>query len=155
LRLADARVRHGSVSPEAGSGRVQNGYVSSGTGGHARPLLAQWKKSVSGENVPGRAREWTRVPHLSFPRNEGVPGSSPGVGFLAHLQGVLSDQAVSGTRSGSPLGPFRVRNGYVRDPFSIGEVVPLPATDWPRLQGIHSRVAITWACPPVPASARA
>jgi len=28
-----------------------------------------------------RAREWTRVPHSSFPRNEGVPGSSPGVGF--------------------------------------------------------------------------
>ena len=31
--------------------------------------------------MPARAREWTPVPHLSFPRNEGVPGSSPGVGF--------------------------------------------------------------------------
>jgi hypothetical protein len=31
--------------------------------------------------VPARTREWTRVPHLSFPRNEGAPGSSPGVGL--------------------------------------------------------------------------
>jgi hypothetical protein len=28
-----------------------------------------------------RARAWTRVPHSSFSRNEGVPGSSPGVGL--------------------------------------------------------------------------
>jgi hypothetical protein len=32
--------------------------------------------------VPPRALAWTRVPHSSLPRNEGVPGSSPGVGFL-------------------------------------------------------------------------
>jgi hypothetical protein len=48
--------------------------------GHARPLLDLKNRSVSSENVPARAREWTRVPYSSFPRNEGVPGSSPGVG---------------------------------------------------------------------------
>jgi hypothetical protein len=90
-----------------------------------------------------------------LPRNEGVPGSSPGVGFLAYLQGVLSDQAAADTRSSTPLGAFRVRNGYVKDTFSVREVVPLPATDCHRLQGIHRRVAITCACPLVPASARA
>jgi hypothetical protein len=31
--------------------------------------------------VPARALEWTLVPHSSFPRNEGVPGSSPSVDF--------------------------------------------------------------------------
>jgi hypothetical protein len=49
--------------------------------GHARPLLDLKNRSVSSENVPACAREWTPVAHLSFPRNEGVPGSSPGVGF--------------------------------------------------------------------------
>ena|SRR5215218_195456 len=60
---------------------VQNGYVSSSTGGHARPVQEPKNRLISSENVPARAREWTRVPHLSFPRNEGVPGSSPGVGL--------------------------------------------------------------------------
>ena len=60
--------------------RVQNGYVSSGTSGHARPLRELKNCSVSRENVPARAREWTRVPYSSFPRNEGVRGSSPRVG---------------------------------------------------------------------------
>jgi hypothetical protein len=36
---------------------------------------------LSCENVPARTREWTRVPYSSFPRIEGVPGSSRGVGF--------------------------------------------------------------------------
>jgi hypothetical protein len=63
------------------SDRVQSGYMSSGTGGYARPLLELANRPVSSENAPARAREWTRVPYLSFPRNEGVPGSSPGIGF--------------------------------------------------------------------------
>jgi hypothetical protein len=62
--------------------RVQNGYVSSGTSGLARPTLELKNCPVSSENVPVGGREWTPVPHSSFPRNEGVPGSSPGVGFL-------------------------------------------------------------------------
>jgi hypothetical protein len=61
--------------------RVRNGYVSPGTGGHARPPQELENGPVSSENVPASARAWTRVPYLSFPRNEGVPGSSPGVGF--------------------------------------------------------------------------
>src|SRR5919106_4437299 len=66
--------------------RVQNGYISPGTGGYARPLVALKNRSVSGGNVPARAREWMPVPHLSFPRNEGVPGSSPGVGLKVPAQ---------------------------------------------------------------------
>ena len=61
--------------------RVQNGYIRSGTRRHARPLRELKNRPVSRENVPARAREWTRVPHLSFPRNEGVRGSSPRVGL--------------------------------------------------------------------------
>jgi hypothetical protein len=64
-----------------GSVRVQNGYIRTGTGGHARPLPELMNRSVSGENVPARVREWTRVAHLSFSRNEGIPRLSPGVGF--------------------------------------------------------------------------
>ena len=60
--------------------RVQNGYVSSGTGGYARPTADALKGANSSKNVPASALAWTRVPYLSFPRNEGVPGSSPGVG---------------------------------------------------------------------------
>src|SRR6266508_3941528 len=37
-------------------------------------------RACAGTCVPAG---WTRVPYLSFPRNERVPGSSPGVGFLA------------------------------------------------------------------------
>ena len=48
------------------------------------------------------ARAWTRVPHSSFPRNEGVPGSSPGVGLpvFAGLSssGLGSSDPVSGTK---------------------------------------------------------
>jgi hypothetical protein len=65
----------------AGSSRVHNGYVSSGMGGHARPLNMSEIRLICSENVPARAREWARVPHPSFPRNEGVRGSSPRVGF--------------------------------------------------------------------------
>ena len=61
--------------------RVRNGYVSSGTGGHARPLEVSVKALICSENVPASALVWTRVPHSSFSRNEGVPGSSLGVGF--------------------------------------------------------------------------
>ena len=63
------------------TGRVQNRYVSAGMSGHARPVPELKNRSVSSENVSARARAWTPVPQSSFPRNEGVPGSSPGVGF--------------------------------------------------------------------------
>jgi hypothetical protein len=33
------------------------------------------------------------------------------------LQGVLSEQAASGTRSSTLLDAFRVRNGYVKGPL--------------------------------------
>jgi hypothetical protein len=61
--------------------RYQNGYVSSGTAGYARPTGSALKRPKSSKNVPAGAREWTRGRYLSFPRNEGVPGSSAGVGL--------------------------------------------------------------------------
>ena len=60
----------------AGTKRVRQ--VGNGRG--VRPPREFRNPSVSSEKVPVRACEWTRVLHLSFPRNEGVPGSSPGVG---------------------------------------------------------------------------
>jgi hypothetical protein len=61
--------------------RVRNGYVSLGTRGHARPRFEPGNRPDSSENVPACARTCPRVPYSSFSRNEGVPGSSPGVGF--------------------------------------------------------------------------
>jgi len=52
--------------------------------------------------VPACAREWTRVSYLSFPRNEGVPGSSPGVGFSGFAgvfpPGPVAFDPVAGTK---------------------------------------------------------
>ena len=64
--------------------RVQDGYASAGTGGHARPLRKRPNRLISGENVPARALAWTRVPYSSFPRNDGVGSSSlpVGLGFM-------------------------------------------------------------------------
>src|ERR687891_1228371 len=84
--------------------RVQNGYVSSGTGGYTRPTADALKGANSSKNVPASARAWTRVPHSSFPRNEGVPGSSPGVGFsrFAGLSSALATlQAAFGYETGT------------------------------------------------------
>ena len=78
-----------------GSRRVQNGVRQLGHGGHARPLNVSEIRPICSENVPARVPEWTRVPHLSFPANEGVPGSSPGVSFLS----VMSARASVGARS--------------------------------------------------------
>ena len=108
---------------------------------------------------PGYTRIWLSsradvaqlVEH--FTRNEGVPGSSPGVGFLAYLQGFCRIGEASAPALAPPLDAFRVRNGYVRDPFSLDEVVPFPAKGCPHLQGIHSRTAFTCACPRVRARA--
>jgi len=50
-----------------GFARVQDGYVSSGTSGHARPLRELKNRSVSRENVLARARKWTGVPLLVLP----------------------------------------------------------------------------------------
>jgi hypothetical protein len=68
-------------STEARRPRVQNGSVRLSTGGHLRPLQDRRNRLFSRKDVLARAHEWTRIAHLSFPRNEGVPGSSPGVGF--------------------------------------------------------------------------
>src|ERR687892_1852911 len=67
--------------------RVQNGYVSPGTGGHARPPQELENGPVSSENVPASARA---SPYLSSPRNEGLPGSSPGVGSSGCFTGLSS-----------------------------------------------------------------
>ena len=64
--------RSGTAPAMGTTTRVQDGYVSAGTSGHVRPLRELKNCSVCSENMPARAREWTRVPHSSFPRNEGV-----------------------------------------------------------------------------------
>jgi hypothetical protein len=87
-------------------GGLQNGYVSSGTGGHFRPLLELKNRLVSSENVPARAREWTRVPYLSFPRNEGVSGSSPGVGSGSLDNGATSVSDVGNAGHGHSEPPI-------------------------------------------------
>jgi len=68
------------LRPLYGDPRVRNGYASSGTGGHSRPRSGPWNQRTSRKTMPARARAWTPVPYLSFPRNEGVLGSSPSVG---------------------------------------------------------------------------
>src|ERR671918_855500 len=73
--------------------RVQNGYVSPGTGGHARPPQELENGPVSSENVPASARA---SPYLSSPRNEGLPGSSPGVGSSGCFTGLSSTPGNAG-----------------------------------------------------------
>ena len=48
------------------------------------------------QELPARAREWTRLPHSSFPRNEGVPGSSPGVGSSSAQSQAMLMRTTSG-----------------------------------------------------------
>src|SRR6266545_665027 len=43
-----------------------------GHGGYTRATASALKRLNSSKNVPARGREWTPVPHSSFPRNEGV-----------------------------------------------------------------------------------
>jgi hypothetical protein len=114
------------------SGRVQNGYVRSGTGGCSRPLRGLENCSVSSENMPARARAWTRVPHSSFPRNEGVPSSNLGVGLKSPVQKqlVLSKKATP-------------------TPFARCEAVPLssPGADFMRVPLGRLRVRVVAARP--------
>jgi len=66
----DVRPSGGEVGRRAGGGTAL-WFVST-----ARTLKPP---DLQGKRAPG-ARERTRVPHSSFPRNGGVPGLSPGVG---------------------------------------------------------------------------
>jgi hypothetical protein len=62
------------------------------------------KKLISREKHHSRSRFVTRLPRLDFTRNEGVPGSSPGVGLygaeLAEewLQPACADESAVGAR---------------------------------------------------------
>ena len=75
-------IRLGGCSQTAAASHwVPNRYVSPGTSGHLRPLQRPRIVGFSSSDVAARALAWTRVLYSSFPRNEGVPGSSPGVGL--------------------------------------------------------------------------
>jgi hypothetical protein len=106
--------------------------------------------------VPARAREWTGVPYWSFPRNEGVPGSSPGVGFepiCREFVGPGNSRSAVHDPHERLAGTKRVRLG----PLLSGEVVPFPMMDSCDLQGIHRRLATlvrAILCPLVPARGR-
>src|SRR5919106_3731775 len=108
--------------------RVQNGYVSPGTGGHARPPQELENGPVSSENVPASPRAWARIPYLSFPRNEGVPGSSPSVGFSG-FAGFSVMKCRAGLRARGSPEVYAVSGApsYLVLPGSWGEVVARPA----------------------------
>jgi hypothetical protein len=97
MAAIDGPLELGSALDHRRRTRVQNGYVSPGTSGHARPLGDLKNRSVFSENVDAR-------PYLSFPRNEGVPGSSPGVGFSLLCRVFISPRQSLAT----PLGTKRV-----------------------------------------------
>src|SRR5918996_77145 len=108
--------------------RVQNGYVSPGTAGtrvHPKELE---NGPVSSENVPASPRAWTRIPYLSFPRNEGVPGSSPSVGFSG-FAGFSVMKCRAGLRARGSPEVYAVSGApsYLVLPGSWGEVVARPA----------------------------
>jgi len=73
------------------------------------------KQPISGKNVPARALPWTRVPHSSFPRNEGVRGSNPRVGF----------NPFAGTSSAvaTPKAALGYETGTSSDRVTVSEVV--------------------------------
>src|SRR5918996_6391247 len=72
--------------------RVQNGYVSPGTAG-TRVHPKSSRTAQFSENVPASARA---SPYLSSPRNEGLPGSSPGVGSSGCFTGLSSTPGNAG-----------------------------------------------------------
>ena len=67
-----------SSSPQ--QSRVRIGYISPGKGGFASPNAHPPNQSNSRDFVASRGPAWPVLPHSSLSRNEGVPGSSPGVG---------------------------------------------------------------------------
>jgi hypothetical protein len=112
IRAGDrVRVRRLLSSGNAGTKRVRQ----PGHGRAARPLEVGVKRLLCSGNVPGRARACSPVPHSSFSRNEGVPGSSPGVGSLKVLQ-IGRSRCLHRRRlgHGGYVSPRSVRVGVVR-----------------------------------------
>src|SRR5919106_644784 len=87
--------------------RVQNGYVSPGTGGHARPPQELENGPVSSENVPASARASPTCRPLVM---KGSPVRVRASALQAVLQGFLPPPA-------TPERTLRVRNGYIFDRF--------------------------------------
>lgn len=100
-------MRARSPARQLGLGPERVRELGRGRGTHIPPP-SRLKRPNSIDNVAARARDWTRVRYLSSPRNEGVPGSSPGVGFslFSRLPSALA------TRHRG----CRVRNGYMSCP---------------------------------------
>src|SRR5919106_591132 len=87
--------------------RVQNGYVSPGTGGHARPPQELENGPVSSENVPASARASPTCRPLVM---KGSPVRVRASALQAVLQGFLPPPA-------TPERTLRVRNRYIFDRF--------------------------------------
>src|ERR671918_2260689 len=61
--------------------RVRDGYIRSGTVGHARARATRREAAICRTNVLAMVRACTRVPPQNFHGKEGVDGSSPSEGF--------------------------------------------------------------------------
>ena len=134
---------------------------------HGRRRERRWNKPLDAGGRSGTPARpgYTRIRLSSpadvaqlvehFTRNEGVPGSSPGVGFLSYLQGVSSDQATPARRSRPSWSGSRVQKGYVRDLFSVSEVVPPKGQHGPVCRYFVVRDGMTTASPAMPGRAPA
>jgi hypothetical protein len=120
LVLETILLEHLSTSISVWSTRVQDGYANPGTSGHARPPQELRNRPLSSENGPARARKWTPVPYSSFPRNEGVLGSSPSVGSSGSPRSFVSGP-----------GRLRVGPGLLAPPRAGGAI----RRAWTRLPG--------------------
>src|SRR5918996_3974949 len=113
------RERQGGLRRAEIGSRVQNGYVSPGTGGYARPPQERKNRPVSSNKVPAHAREWTRVPYLSFPRMKGSPVRVR-ASALTSLQGFLR-------RRQRRIAAVGYETGTSSERFTVSEGVPPPS----------------------------
>ncbi len=95
--------------------RVRGGYGSVTTHVRASGSSDASRSRICSENVAARGRRYPSFRSSDFPRNEGVPGSSPGVGFVG-FAGLSSTRAKA---AGCP----RVRGGTSWCLFTVGEGV--------------------------------
>jgi hypothetical protein len=104
-RPRTSQLRGVSVATLEGTGRVRKHE-------HARGRAA-WNRTAGltlcRESVPSRGRAYPSFPSSDFPRNEGVRGSNPRVGF-ARLQGFLG----GATSMGRPFSSEGVHQGSTR-----------------------------------------
>jgi hypothetical protein len=136
-----------TLSPRRRRARGTNGYVNAGTFGHTRAPPWTQEQSISRRNVSACARAWTPVLHASFPRNEGVPGSSPGVGFRP----ICRYFCHSGQRRDGSGGPSGYETGTSGTPSQVMKWSPSKGQNRLVCRHFVARVGMTTAVPAMPA----